>query len=134
MPVAIVGDDHDADLGHKLRPLPRPKADADLTRRDVAELLGCHQDSVTRKMPDGLASAVTTWGGNSKLSLFSHLLVSRFVLASRCQCARCRLVVEDAQDVGAHLIEARHGAFESCGRDCGHPGQFCLPCEPRGNR
>lgn len=129
MPVAEVGHNDAPHLGR--RPpvnVTRPSADRDLTRQDVAAVLQCHPDSVTRKLGNGLASAVVRWGGRSKTMIFSELFVLRFHRAMSCGCDQCRLVVEDMQDFGAHLTEARHGVFQVCGYDCLHTGGFCQPC------
>src|SRR4051812_25497717 len=99
-----------------------------MTRRQVGELLGLHPDSVTRLLPDGLAAAVSHWGGASKEMTFDHALVLRWDRARSCRndagrpCRACALVLEDCLAVAAHLIEARHGVFTSCGKDCGYRG------------
>jgi len=55
-----------------------------LTRRQVADLLDLHQDSVTRALPDGLGAAVRTWGGRGKEMAFDRVLVLRWARASKC--------------------------------------------------
>jgi len=108
-----------------------------LARRKVAELLGVHQDSVTRVLPEGLASAVITWGGRGKRMTFSRELVLRWHRARLCHrghsarpCSKCSLVLEDAAVAAEHLLEARHGAHEICDDPggCGWPGGMCRPC------
>ena len=109
------------------------KADS-LSRRQVADLLGLHPDSVTRALADGLASAVIKWGGSGKRMAFSQALVWRWERARSCHrnggrpCLECSIVREDAEVVALHLLEVRHGVLESCGRDCGYPGEICQPC------
>ena len=109
--------------------------DEQLTRREVAGLLGLHQDSVTRALPEGLGSAVVAWGGRSKVMRFSRLMVVRWDRARTCRrvggdpCIHCRLALEDAVAVAEHLLQVRHGAHESCGRNCGWPGQIAEGCQ-----
>lgn len=109
-----------------------------LSRREVAEMLNLHPDSISRLLPEGLASAVTRWGGSGKSMIFSRMLVSRWQRARLCfrnqgrPCVECLIVTDDCQVGAEHLLEVRHGAFETCGRGddfCGHPsGEFCQPC------
>jgi hypothetical protein len=84
------------------------------SRRTTASILGVHPDSITRLLRDGLASAVLQWGGHGKEMSFSRPLVLRWAGARHCPCARCRMVLEDCQVAGEHLITHRHGALEPC--------------------
>ncbi len=109
-----------------------------LTRRQAADILGMHPDSVTRQLPEGLASAVVVWGGHGRSMVFSRMLVSRWQRARLCcrargqPCSRCFWVMDDAKAYGEHLLDVRHGAFEPCGTGddfCGLPsGEFSQPC------
>lgn len=109
-----------------------PPADR-IGRVDLARLLGCHPDSVTRSLRDGLASAVLEWGGHSREMAFSQSLALRWQNARRCsrangaRCPECALALEDALAVAGHLIEVRHGAG-GC-EDCTPAGpRLCSSC------
>ncbi|MGB7220748.1 MAG: hypothetical protein WBD07_18255 [Vicinamibacterales bacterium] len=108
------------------------KADA-LTRRQLADLLGLHQDSVSRALPDGLASAVLEWGGRGRTMRFSRALALRWDRARSCHrgdagrpCLVCRRVLEDVVAVAEHLIAAHHG-YGGC-RECRIDWPVCQPC------
>lgn len=111
------------------------RADKKLSRREVAQLLRLHPDSVSRILPEGLGSAVTSWGGRSKRMQFSRWMVLRWDRARSCRryggtpCVLCKLVLEDAQVVAKHLLEVRHGVGESCDpKNCGYVGGISPPC------
>lgn len=110
-------------------PFPGDRA---LSRRDVALALELHQDSVSRRLSDGLGSAILRAGGQGKEMSFSWLLVSRWHLAITCRrgpdghCRMCSLVLEDAMAVAEHLNGARHG-YGGC-EECSPPPNLCVPC------
>lgn len=85
------------------------------TRRQIAERLGCHPDSVTRLLPKGLGAAVLRWGGRGKEMTFSAYLVDRWNHARNCRrwngtpCFTCRTVLEDCEYVAEHLAAKQHG-------------------------
>lgn len=104
-----------------------------MTRREVANILGVHQDSVSRLLPEGLAAAVIAWGGHGRPMQFSGDAMRRWDLARRCRrgprdgpCEGCKLVLEDCQAVGDHLLRSRHG-YRGC-RECRPPGRLVQPC------
>lgn len=107
-----------------------------LTRREVARVLGVHQDSVSRLLGEGLAGAVLKWGGQGRNMVFSRALVLRWLYARDCRrgasggrCWLCRSVLEDCQVVGEHLQASHHGVFERCeDPECGAQAGFGLPC------
>jgi P27 family predicted phage terminase small subunit len=96
-----------------------------LTRRQVADLLGVHQDSVSRLLADGLAYGVVRWGGRSHPMTFSRERVMRWHRARQCRqgraCETCWFVLEDCQAVGEHLIQTRHGYGDCPECDCDWP-------------
>jgi len=113
-----------------------------ISRRDVAHLLDMHPDSVSRILHEGLSSAVLEWGGRGKTMTFSRVRVLRWWRARTCTrrggrpCSECAFVLEDCQAVGEHLMQARHGAEESCEDDENGPAR-CYPadwrvCQPCG--
>lgn len=103
-----------------------------MTRREVAEMLDLHQDSVSRRLADGLASAVLQWGGRGKEMAFSRTAVLRWWRASTCArdggrpCLPCRRVLEDTVAVAEHLLETRHG-YGGC-QECRTDWKVCQPC------
>ena len=103
-----------------------------LTRRQLADMLDLHPDSVTRSLPDGLASAVLVWGGRGKEMVFSRRNVMRWIDARDCRrdggrrCRKCSYVLEDVMAIAEHLLEERHG-FGACD-ECSPPGSLCQPC------
>jgi hypothetical protein len=113
----------------------RPFAAADrVTRRELARRLDVHQDTVSRVLPDGLADAVTGWGGRGKPMVFDWQRARRWALARACpdlarlgyRCVACRSVLEDCGTVGAHLLAVRHAAG-GC-PDCGCAWPVTMPC------
>lgn len=105
-----------------------------VSRRDVAEMLNLHVDSVSRCLHEGLSSAVVVWGGSGREMQFDKALVQRWEFARTCRrdsggpCAQCRRVLEDCKCAGDHLLDARHGIHESCNPDTCGQWRFCLPC------
>lgn len=94
-----------------------------------------HQDSLSRLMAAGLASAVVEWGGRGQEQRLSLWLALRFLLAHRCRssgriCSSCTWVLADCEALAAHLLDARHGVFELCDDDDEYGGDACLPCRP----
>jgi hypothetical protein len=110
----------------------RQQQRAGIGRRELAEQLELHQDSLSRLMPDGLASAVIAWGGAGKPMTFSVEHALRFHRAYSCTrdrggpCAQCRRVLEDCRNIAEHLIDARH-AFGGCAL-CRTPWPLVQPC------
>ena len=105
----------------------------ELSRRDVAELLDLHPDSVSRLLHDGLGYAVTEWGGRGAAMRFDRRLVDRWHSARDCHqghgggpCNACALVLEDAQAVSEHLIAERHGHGQC--PECTAPPRLASPC------
>ena len=116
----------------------RRLAEADgITRREAAQLLGLHPDSITRLLPEGLGAAVVAWGGHGREMTFSRLLVTRWQAARICLatgrgCNACDLamfcMVADAE----HQTAKRHGVG-GCA-DCWvpwPPGAACCAEEGR---
>lgn len=101
------------------------------TRRELAELLGLHPDSVSRLMSAGLAIAVEAWGGRGLEQRFDPMRAQRFLGAYRCrqvrECSQCRRVLEDCRAVAGHLITTRH-SYGAC-PDCRPPRRLCQPCD-----
>ena len=111
----------------------RLRKEDQISRRELAHLLGVHPDSVSRMLPDGLAVAVVEWGGRGKETLFDQPLALRFWNAKTCPIARsggycyfCRSALEDCKNVGEHLIEARH-AYGGCS-ECRCTHEVTAPC------
>lgn len=109
-----------------------------MSRREVADLLGIHPDSVSRNLHDGLASAVIAWGGRGKTMYFSRLRVLRWWRSKTCTanagrpCRKCLDSLEECAALGEHLIAARHGADETCVEDdgvCGAAAMVRVPCQ-----
>jgi phage terminase Nu1 subunit (DNA packaging protein) len=97
-----------------------------MTRRQVAEMLGLHQDSVSRLLHEGLGATVVEWGGHGREMRFSGALVQRWQRARACTknagrpCRNCFDQLEDSEVFAQHLLEVRHGAHENCWPDgCG---------------
>ena len=87
-----------------------------MTRREVADFVGVHVDTITRLLTEGLGCAVARWGGHSKRMAFSRDLVVRWNDARLCKrgpgggpCAKCTDVLEDCIYTAEHLMKARHG-------------------------
>jgi hypothetical protein len=100
-----------------------------VTRREVADLLDRHPDSVTRLLPEGLAGAVLQWGGRGKEMAFSRSEVLRWVGARACSrngCLDCYDVLYDMLAVGEHLTQAEHG-LGGC-HECRCPWPMVQPC------
>lgn len=76
--------------GGRLRGGPHPWH---ATRREVAELLGVHADTLTRKLRDGLAAAVLEPGGQGAEMIFDLRLAYRWWLAAEGQLNR--VVLDD---------------------------------------
>ena len=112
--------------------MPQQKSLDHLTRRELAELLNIHQDTVTRVLRNGLASAVMVWGGSGKEMSFSRRGAIRWIDARDCRrdggqrCRQCSRVLEDVMAIAEHLLEERHG-FGACD-ECRPPGSLCQPC------
>jgi len=115
-----------------------------VTRREVADMLNLHPDSISRALHDRLGVAVLEWGGAGKEMKFSAALVQSWNLARSCwsrdgqPCAICSLCLEDYAVVARHLIESRHGVLTGCAdRDaegplcCGYPTGVGAACRMR---
>jgi hypothetical protein len=103
-----------------------------IDRRETAAMLGCHADTISDWLHEGLASAVLNWGGGGKPMVLSRSLVQRWHSARSCRrdgggpCFRCRQVLEDAGAVGEHLLKERHGyGAKPC---CRITWGVCQPC------
>ena len=112
--------------------MPRKENIDRLTRRELAEMLDLHPDSITRRLRDGLASAVSVWGGRGKEMYFSRRATIRWNDAKDCRrdggqrCRQCTRVLEDVMAIAEHLIDEKHGF--GGGDDCTYPGDQCQPC------
>lgn len=116
-------------------PANRPEHDRVVTRRQLADHVGMHQDSLSRLLSAGLGAAVVEWGGRGQEQRFSLWMALRFLLAHRCRssgriCSSCTWVLADSEALAAHLLDARHGVFEPCDDDDMYQGDACLPCRP----
>lgn len=104
----------------------------EISRRALAKLLNVHQDTLSRLMPDGLASAVVKWGGHGAPMVFSKQLALRFFNAKDCTalsgrpCPTCRNVQDDARYMAEHLMQGGHG-YRGC-EECQPPPRLCQPC------
>lgn len=63
----------------------RPPRDWRVTRRELATLLKVHQDTISRKLADGLAAAVVKRGRHGEAMVFDLRLAYRWWLASEGQ-------------------------------------------------
>jgi hypothetical protein len=79
------------------------------TRRQAAEALECHPDSITDWMPLGLAASVVAWGGAGEEMRLDPRLVLEFGLAKDCpsQCGLCRLRLDQLKCEGDKKLQAR---------------------------
>ena len=89
-----------------------------LTRRETAQILKLHPDTLSRLLCDGLGYAVVQWGGRGKLMYFDRELALRWDRAWNCtrggppywrSCDKCSAMLKASAALAAHMIETRHG-------------------------
>jgi hypothetical protein len=109
-----------------------PKAAGRISRRDLATLLGVHQDTLSRVLRDGLGIAVVEWGGRGKEMSFDLPLALRYWNANSCRrwdgrrCLTCESALEDCRNTAEHLIAERH-AYSGCA-ECRTTWEVGIPC------
>ena len=108
------------------------KADT-MTRRELADVLLIHPDSVSRNLRTGLGAAVLSWGGRGEEQKFSKFHAIRWHKARACArrkrgapCWRCDTVLDDCNATAEHLLKERHGVA-GCS-ECRSTWELIQPC------